>query len=557
MARQASSPVKFNRSLRSDNSVTMTSGRAGKVVPIGYLPLFPGDSASGKVGIDVQLAEMPRPILNAVTANLQAWFVPKSAHPQFASREELQSAWTGDVIKTLGYADRTPPPYFYTVTAATRDTVLASEFYKALGIHCGATGSINADLIDAFSLIYNFRLAAHSSRLTRRKYLSESAALATVLPPAFWPSARFANVVPDYEKALVVGSLDLDVIAGRLPVSGIGWDTSDTTGVTTPSLSGREATNVAVAYAASVKQNAAGVNAGLLTRAVGTGASLRADVWAEMAGQALSVSLNDLDKARTTQAFAKMRAAYNGNDTTGFGNDDSIVAMMMQGLSVPPDDYKRPWLLDSKRVPVGFAERFATDGASLSNSVTLGRAAASLSINVPEQQVGGMIIFTVEVLPERLDERMQDEYLIAAIPNDLPNALRDIQRVEPVDLVLNRRIDAKHTVPAGLYGYEPMNDKWNRNFTRLGGAFYQATPGAPYSQQRAAIWQTDLVDPAFGTSHYLAPVTFPHLVFSDTLAAAFEVVCRHSVRIAGLTQIGDVLAENSDDFLAVTTEGIL
>ena len=60
--------------------------------------------------------------------------------------------------------------------------------------------------------------------------------------------------------------------------------------------------------------------------------------------------------------------------------------------------------------------------------------------------------------------------------------LPDIQRIEPVDMVLNRRIDARHTAPTGLYGYEPMNDKWNRDFTRLGGDFYQATPGGGWTE---------------------------------------------------------------------------
>lgn len=162
----------------------------------------------------------------------------------------------------------------------------------------------------------------------------------------------------------------------------------------------------------------------------------------------------------------------------------------------------------------------------------------------------------VEVLPERLDERMSDEWLLATSFNDLPNALRDVQRVEPVDMIHNLRLYAKHTAPNGLYGYEPMNDKWNRSFTRLGGTFYQATPGTPFSEQRAAIWQTDIVDPAYTDSHFLAPWDFPHDVFADTLSAAFEVVGRHSVRIAGLAQIGDVLAENNDDYAAVQGAGV-
>lgn len=542
MARQSTSAVQFNRSIRKDTAVLMSSGRAGVVQPVGFIPLHAGDSASGRVGIDCQLKEMPKPLLNGATANFQAWFVPKSAHPQFSGIDELQHARTGDAIKALGSADRTPPAFFSKLSSGGSQTFAASAFGKALGLHVPTGGSVNTDLLDAFSLIYNFRLAAHSSRLTRRKYTAENFTEVCTLPPAFWPSSRFASVVPDYERALVVGALDLDVAAGRLPISGIGTRSGANT--TDPY---KDTTGASIG---STKQEARWQTANGSV-AVATSATHQADVWAEMAGQTVGVTLADIDKARTTQSFAKLRTAYAGNDATGFDNDDTIVALLMQGISVPADQFKRPWLLDSKRVPIGFAERFASDGASLDKSVTLGRASAQLSLNVPVQDVSGLIIITVEVLPERIDERMSDEWLLTTDVDNLPNALRDVQRIEPVDMVLNRRVDAKHSTPNGLYGYEPMNNVWNRDFTRLGGDFYMATPGGGWTENRSAIWQTEIVDPTFSAQHFLAPSPFPHDVFADQNADAFEVVCRHAVSISGLTQIGDVLAENNDDYTAI------
>lgn len=545
MARQSTAPVQFNRTTRKDTAVLMSSARAGRVVPAGYIPLLAGDTASGRVGIDIQLKEMPRPLLNAVHANIQAWFVPKSAYPQFSGRDELNHARTGETIKALSSADRTPPPFFTVAASGSpiATTFKNSTFAKTLGLHVAANLPINGDLVDAFNLIYNFRLAAHSSRLQRRKYLSEDAAAAVSLPPAFWPSSRFASVVPDYERALVVGSMDLDIVAGSIPipqfhrVGGTGPG-----GTPTPRLD-MAPTNMSILDQTS----SYGLNI-----SIAAGQTL----FAEMAGQTVGTTLADIDKARTTQSFAKLRTAYAGNDATGFDNDDTIVALLMQGIAVPPEDFKRPWLLDSKRVPIGFAERFASDGANLDQSVTLGRASAMLSLNVPAQDVGGIIVFTVEVLPERIDERMSDEYLSYTEFNDLPNALRDVQRVEPVDMVLNRRVDAKHSTPSGLYGYEPMNNVWNRDFTRLGGDFYQPTPAAGFSETRSNIWQTEIVNPAFGTSHYLAPVDFPHDVFADTLGDAYEFTCRHMLTISGITQIGDVLAENNDDYEAIGESGL-
>lgn len=544
MARQSSTPVPYEASMRPDSEVIMTSGRAGVVVPVGYIPVLPGESMSGRVGIDIKLAEMPRPLLNAVAANVQAWFVPKSAMPQFPGRDELNHAMTGEPIKSLGASDRTPPAYFSTITGATLVTAAGSDFFKTIGLHVPAGATINTDLIDAFNLIYNFRLAAHSSRLTRRKYASEDIAASTTLPPAFWPSGRFAHVVPDYEQALVQGSLDLDILAGRLPVYGLSYVDASTAAPANLKKT-RNSDAATGAHYADVRVNAAG-----------SPDDANVKVWVDAAMTTIGVTVNDIDKARIAQAYAKLHAAYAGNDATGFDNETTLVALLMQGLDPGAENFKRPWLLDSKRVPVGFAERFATDSANLDASVTVGRAQAKLTLNVPRTDVGGVVIYTVEVLPERLDERMSDEWVLCTKFDDFPNPLRDIQRTLPVDMVLNRRLDAKHTTPAALYGYEPMNAKWKRDFTRLGGVFYEATPGAVVTESRAGLWQTDIVNPDFEGTHHLAPVPFPHDVFADTLAPAFEVTARHVCTLVGNVQFGDVLTEANDDYAAVEESGV-
>ena len=456
MARQSTTPVPFEASMRPDNEVIMTSGRAGLVVPLGYIPLLPGESMSGRVGIDLKLAEMPRPLLNAVVVNVQAWAAPKGAMPQFPGRDELNHAMTGEPIKSLGAADRTPPPFYTVLSGATVVTAAGSDLFKAVGLHVPIGAEINSDLIDAFVLIYNFRLAAHSSRLMRRKYASEDIVEATSLPPAFWPSGRFAHVVPDYEQALVQGSLDLDILAGTIPVDGLGWKASGGTAAGVGDVIRR--TNPLASDVASAGEWL-GTNANVFVESdnPGSPATAKPKLRVNMSGQTISVTLNDIDKARIVQAYAKLHAAYAGNDATGFDNDDTLVALLMQGIDPGPESFKRPWLLDSARVAVGFGERFATDAANLDASVTTGRAQATLSLNVPVMPAGGCVIYTVEVLPERLDERMADEWVLCTEFNDLPNPLRDIQRTLPVDLVVNRRIDARHTSPGGLYGYEPMN----------------------------------------------------------------------------------------------------
>lgn len=538
MARQSRTPVQFNMTTRPDAANGMTSMKAGLVYPLTFFPLLRGDSAGGSFSFDLEMSEQPRPVQNAVFVNVQAWFVPKAAHPQFPGLDEFNHSYAGQPIKQLGAADRTPPPFYHVLSGASVTTAAASTFFETLGLHIPAGEEINADLIDAFNVIYNFRLTAHSSRLPLKKYAIEDLAAALALPPAFWPTGRHSEIVPDYERALIVGSFDFDVAAGQLPLTGLygqGATSSMTNGKASDGTTANR-TNIFFGNAVGIQADAAnGFPA----------------VMAEMAGQNINVTLADIDKARLTQSFAKLRASYAGTNTTGFKNDDAIISLLMQGFTAQESELQRPWLLGQTRVPVNMMERPATDGASLDQSVTIGMASGMIALNVPRNDVGGLVIVTAEILPERLFERQSDEWLLCTTVDDLPNALRDVQRTEPVDMVPNRRIDAKHTAPNGAYGWEGMNHKWKRDFTRLGGKYYQATPGAPWTEARAAIWQTDIVDAEFTADHYLAPVPFPQDVFADETSDIAEIVWRHQVAITGITQMGDVLMENNDDYEAV------
>lgn len=543
--RQTQTPMPFNRTRRMDNASVLTSGDAGVIIPVSIAPLLRGDSASGRIMVSMELAEMPKPLENAVIGRAQSWFVPRPALPHFSGLDEYTHSFHGKNITQLGAAGRTPPSLYDTVGTAAIAAAQSSEFFTALGLSLVASTAINTDYIDGYNLICNFRRASYSSKATRYDYYQENATTALELKPAFWPRNRMHNIVPDYEQALVKGSLDLDVLAGSIPVTGIGTRRTTATGSATGV---RETGGGSANYTDTVSD--ADVNMKLSA----DGASGFPEIYAQMADQTVGVSLADIDKARTTQAFAKAQAAMAGNNYSGFNNDDVIIAELMQGYTVPEELFNRPWLLDNKTVVFGMQERHATDAANLDDSVTVGRATVSLSINVPKAEYGGTIITTVEVMPERLYERQSDEYLYCTTVDELPNALRDLQRTEPVDIVPNRRLDTAHTTPSGTFGYEPMNAKWQREFTRLGGEFRQLTPGTPSTVARTAIWQPDIVDPLFTTDHYECPHPFPHDVFSVPANDVVNISVIQQLTIVGHTQFGDDLVEDNGEFLAIEAE---
>jgi len=545
MARMSQTPVNFNMSTRPDSGSIRTSGRAGRVIPFMYAPVLRGDSASGSISAHIELGHMPKPLVNGVTVNAQVWFVPKLCHPQFNGSDDFLNSYQKTTIRALESPDREPPKFFQNIPGSSGlATIRESPLYTTLGIHMPQDIPVNTDIIDAYNLIYNFRLAAHSSNLPLEPYAKENLAGSTQLHRAFWPTGRYSRIVADYERALVLGSLQLDVAAGQLPVSGI---TGFGVGPDGDAQIQSDPSSKWITNAASTKTLAFAIN--------NIGES---NIFAEMAGQSVVTSLADIDKARATQGFAKLRTSMNGAQSTGYKSDDMLLAELMQGFSLPQEAWTQPILLDSSLVPVGFDERKATDGDSLEQSSTQGTTNINLSVNLPANPWGGMIMATVELLPERLNEASSDVWMHFTDPSELPDALRDSLRVEPTDVVPNHRIDSRHKAPNQAYGWERMNDHMSReDTTRFGGEYFQPDPGGKYTEARSAIWLADIVDPVYSTDHFLAPKNFPHDVFSDRDAPAFELVGRHSLQLAGLTQIGDPLVENDDSYEAMpkTDEG--
>lgn len=558
MIKHDTRPLDFPRTLRNDNQSLLTTGRAGEVIPFGFVPLFREDSATGRVTVAAELAEMPKPLENAVIGRLQTWMVPRPSLPQFSGLDEYTHSYQGKNITQLGAAGRTPPSLFDTIShSAVYATANGSEFMRATGLTVEASETTNTDYVDAYILVQNFRLAAHSSKMTRYDYYQEDNAAALELKPAFWPRNRFHSVVADYEQALIVGSLDLDVTAGQVPLSGLGFYT--TSGSTPGSLTLRNASALSPESVTGYKIEGAGSAIGadesyLGVAASGSGASSVLEAFAELAGQSMTASLANIDMARKQQSFAKAVAAMDGNQFSGFNNDDVLILDLMNGFSVPDELLNRPWLLDSKTGVFGMNERHATDSANLDDSVTVGNLVLSTSINVPTQRYGGIIFSTFEFMPERLYPRCSDEYMKVVDEAGLPNALRDSLNPEPTEIVVNGEIDTAHTTPGGTFGYRELNGKWNRDRTLLGGDFQSLTPGTPATAARTALWQPEYVDPVLTSDHWLCPHPFPQDVFSvpssDTVILSVRVDCT----ISGLTQFGERLVEDNSEFADITTE---
>lgn len=259
------------------------------------------------------------------------------------------------------------------------------------------------------------------------------------------------------------------------------------------------------------------------------------------------MSLADIEQAKKTAAFAKLRSLYDGID------DEYIIDLLMSGIRVPEEAMKQPILLARQQTMIGYRQRFATDAANLDESVTNGFATVDLNIRTPgNMNTGGVILITCEIVPEQMWERKKDYFLYETNPDNLPNYLRDYLDPEKVDVVQNDHLDVNHSQPDGTFGYAPLNHQWQRDMVNVGGKYYRPANDA-FDEDRQKIWTVETTDPTLSEDFYLVSALHKK-VFADQVADSFEITCLSDLEISGNTVFGERLieADTTSDYEAIT-----
>ena len=89
------SPIAVQKSVRSAKGRVLTSGDAGKILPLKYEWLHREDGVrSGKVRVNVEMMETSEMLMNGVGVTLYAHFVPMLAFDRFnGSMDELNRSY--------------------------------------------------------------------------------------------------------------------------------------------------------------------------------------------------------------------------------------------------------------------------------------------------------------------------------------------------------------------------------------------------------------------------------------------------------------------------------
>ncbi len=525
--RMATQPIAVPRTMRRHSARGITSLPAGKMVPIAAFPLLREDAVrSGRLRFSFESMETAEILMNAINVRVTAYLVPWLAFDRFnGSMDQLNLSYQGK-----------PPlegeplvPFIETQAFGAHS---ANKVYQYLGLHGRADQLVNTAYLEAYNQIWNFRAKNRSPDLALRTRLQ------TDLAPAFWSHDMFRHIVPDFDQAAIDGEVPLNVVDAKMPVRGMGL----TGTVVAPSLRNvREpgAVNVTYdsAYRVSVSTPPDAGTSGLALRADAAGYP---DVWAELTQNGITVSLSNIELARKTQAFARLRQQYNQHD-------DWIINLLMDGISIPEQAFKQPMLIGEKTTIFGMAKRYASDAANLTESVVNGATYLDLSVQVPRIGTGGVIMIMAEVTPDQLFERQEDPFLHTVSVEQLPEYLRDTLDPEKVDIVQNERIDVDHATPKGTFGFEPMNARWNINSPRIGGKFYRPKVNAGFDEDRQRIWAVETMNPTLSTDFYLCTNmhTKPFVV---TNKDPFECVTQGEIFIEGNTVFGGHLIEATDDY---------
>lgn len=532
-ARTSVTPAGIPRTIRAHALEILTSMPAGKMVPIAAIPLLREDSARVNVTMSIEMQETVELLLNSVTVAVKAYLVPTLAFERFQSEDDVNRAYAGE-----------PPrpglpvvPFIETMEAPAPGS---DPILKYLGKHAREGDDINTAYHETYNMIWNHRAKNRSPDISLRNRLQND------LAPAFWQHSMFAHIVPTFDAAIMEGEVALNVVNSKMPVRGLGITGAIGQGIQQLARDSDGTEKLMAGYIARSPTDDPG-NFGGTTKVMVTATNFHGDgnmypdVFAEMQANGVTVSLSNIDMARKTQAFARLRQKYNQHD------DEWIIDMLMDGLSIPEQAWKQPMLLAETQSIFGFAKRYATDGGSLTESVVNGATMVNLNFRAPKCSVGGVIMIVAEALPDQLFERSMDPYLHTTEVEDLPHALRDMLDPEPVESVPNEYIDMDHDTPNGVFGYAPNGYKWNHAHPAIGGRFFRPEVDAPFDEDRQRIWAVETQNPVLSEDFYICR-SIHSKPFVDPTMDAFEVAANGMAAITGLTQFGAALVEASDDY---------
>jgi hypothetical protein len=528
MVRMSTTPVNVPRTTRTHRLRTLTSLPAGKMVPIACSPILREDNIRrGQLRLSFEMYETVEVLLNGVNVNVMAYMVPWLAMERFESLNEFNKSYKG-----LPYKEGDAViPFFETQAMPAHG---ASEFYTHLGLHARPGDTVNTMYLEAYNQIWNYRAKNRSPDITLRQRLDDT------LADAFWLHEQYHNIVPDFDQAKIDGEVPLNVTNPdqlKIPIRGLGTAPASTWPLTNEAV--RQYPGVDASFDVAMESDSAGRQLFVEQDPDRPGYP---NIFADMSEElGISVSLSNIELARKTAAFATLRTRYNQLD------DEYLIDMLMDGLSIPEESLNYPLLLGQQMTMFGQSKRYSSTAGQMTDSAVNGATFVDMTIRTPRINTGGVLMVVAEITPEQLFERNKDQFFHTSDPATLPEYLRDELDPEKVSVVPNEWVDIDHDTPDDTFGYAPLNHEWNIVAPKVGGRFYRPEVDEGFDEDRQRIWAVETQNPTLSNDFYVCR-NMHTKPFIDQNNDPFECVLQGGLAIEGNTVFGRYLYEASDDY---------
>lgn len=440
----------------------LTSGDMGKLIPIGVVPVLPGDTFQHSTSILLRVSPLVTPVMHPVTVRIHHWFVPNRL-----IWDDSGGANTGFQAFITGGPAGTSTPTHPTITINNAAVGSLADYLDVPSL-VASNRSINALPFRAYALIYNEWYADEDlvTQLTIDKTDGVDSTTNTTLQSIAWEKDRYTSSRLTTQKGNAV-TLPLGTIA---PVRTYG--TEVVSGVN-PSLVTRKGADGAFPTANTYQGfttngvTASGTSAtgGAYTATDGIYPS---NLIADLAG-ATAADINDIRWAFAIQKYREARLLYGSRYT-------EYLAYL--GVRSSDARLQRPEYLGGGKETIQFSEVLQT-GVSTSGTpgtgvgILKGHGISALRSNRYRRffEEHGHVITLLSVRPKTLYANGIPKHLLLATKEDYWQ--KELEHVGQEE-VYNQEIYSADTGPTDVFGYNNRYD-WLRHMESRVSAEFRTT----------------------------------------------------------------------------------
>jgi hypothetical protein len=461
------------------------SGNMGKLIPIGWQEVIPGDILSMKSTAFIRTAPLAYPVMHPVHVRVGHFFVPNNI------------MWDDFYDFISGGDDGNDSTAHPTINFSGGISV--GSLADKLGIDPDVNYAMNALPFRAYGLIHNhfFRDKDLQTELTVSKGNGNDTTTNTTLQSVCWQKDRFTVARPWEQK----GDDVLLPLGSTAPIESDGTQptyqgqSSSTTGGLQASSGG----DLGLSNGGSFTLNEA-------LHPVNTG--LRANV-----SNLSSATINLLRAAWSEQKFKERRAL--------FGNDYPDYVAASFGTIVPDHRVRRPEYLGGSKDTIQFSEVVQTGvdstDAGVGNLKGYGSGAATGRPFIKHFSEHGIVMSCMWVRPVAVYAQSQKKGWFRTTKEDYfqPEYANIGQQT-----IYNKEVMGGHTTPEGIHGYGQPYDDYRYNESEIAGKYRTDLDHTHLARKFAS-------DTALNSSFVTCDPS--SRVFADQNAEQLEMTINHSI----------------------------